>query len=230
METILGPPVHEYVWKNRSVYFGKRIWSRGVTKTIRRIFASSYRFSQLRRRRKSQEHVGLPRRQAKRRGQAIDRTLAQWVNGQSLTRTRIQEPAVLLKVFAKHGWTPIGSQVVVAWPAARLATCIDLVLYDAQAERVVVVEIKSGCLYRRESHGHLAHVHPKVTNAPLHQHQLQAVLGKELLVRTYPQWNRSQVECVLLYVTHELATELVREGDFGVQYSQRIQDILLRTA
>jgi hypothetical protein len=226
---ILGAPAHEYVWKNRGVYFGSRTWSRGVTKTIRRIFASTYRFSQLPRRR-CLRLAGLPYKQAKRRGHAIDRTLSRWASGQSLARTKIKEPGVLLEIFTVRGWKPVGSQVVVAWPEARLATRIDLVLFDSTTQRLLVVEVKSGCLYRRQSHGYLAHVQPRVTNAPLHQHQLQVVLGKELLVRTYPQWTRSQVDCVLIYVNHHLETEVVEECEFGIQYSSCIRDVLLRTA
>tara|TARA_B110000046_G_C12995362_1_gene399796 strand:+ start:751 stop:1431 length:681 start_codon:yes stop_codon:yes gene_type:complete len=225
--SILGTPETSYVWKTRSVYFGAKRWSRGVTRIIRRLFVPDYRFGKLKRLRPSS---GLPKRQAKRRGHGIDRALMQWSAGQSIGRCRIQEPRALITAFTDHGWVPAGAQVVVAWPAARIATRLDLVLYDSARHKVIVVEIKSGCLYRRESHARMRHVRPVVSNAPLHQHQLQTVLGRELFLRTYTHWDPGDVECLLVYVTPDCTVEMIHGRDFAVTYGSHVETLLLNTA
>jgi hypothetical protein len=227
METILGPPVCVYAWKTRSVYFGNKKWSRGVTKVKKKVFASSYRYTKLKR---GHYVVGLPKRQAKKRGHAIDAILCKWADGFSITRSRLKEPRALIQTFEAHGWKPVCSQLVVAWPEARLATKIDLVLHDTTQNKVMIVEIKSGCGYRWNAHGTLRHIIPKVSNAPLHQHQLQVLFGKELFARTYPKWARVDTVCVVAYVAIDGTVELFMEDDFSVQYTQCIETILMNTA
>ena len=224
---VLGPPVCTYEWKGRSVSFGNGRWSRGLTTVIRAVFAPTYRFKKLCR---TTCPGGLRLRAAKRRGRAIDEALARWVQTPTTYRSTLNEPDVLIRLFTGHGWLPVDAQLVVAWPDARLATRIDLVLYDPGRNMLVVVEMKSGCAYRRVAHGTLHNVVPITSNAPLHQHQLQALLGKELLLQTYPKWTRSAVEAVVVYVTTAYQVELVREPDFGVVYSPHVQRALLRTA
>ena len=227
MDSILGSPLCIYNWKTRSVYFGDKRWSRGVTTVIKKVFAPDYRYTKLKR---GHYVVGLPKRKAKRRGHAIDQTLHRWAMGISTARTRLKEPKALIKAFEDRCWSPVCSQLVVAWPDARMATKIDLVLHDATRNKLLVVEIKSGCGYRRNSHGTLRHTLPGVSNAPLHQHQLQVLFGKELLARTYPQWERRNIECVLAYVSTDGTVELFIEEEFAVQYTPVIETILLNTA
>jgi hypothetical protein len=227
MDVLLGPPVCVYTWKTRSVYFGNKKWSRGVTTVIKKVFAPSYRYKKLKR---GTYSVGLPNRQAKRRGHAIDGTLDKWANGLSISRSRLKEPRALINTFEEHGWKPVCSQLVVAWPTARLATKIDLVLHDAAQNKMIVVEIKSGCGYRRNSHGNLRHILPSVSNAPLHQHELQCLFGKKMLTSTYPKWTCANIVCVLAYVSIDGIVELVMETEFAVQYTQRIENILINTA
>ena len=224
---LLGPPVRLYEWKGRSVYFGHSTWSRGVTKVIRSVFAPTYRFKPLPR---AQCSGGLRLRAAKRRGHAIDAALARWVAVPTTYKSALHEPAALIRLFRASGWVPVAAQLVVAWPAARLATRIDLVLYDPSRAVLLVVEIKSGCEHRRIAHGTLKHLRPALSNAPLYQHQLQALLGKELLIHTYPKWTPSSVEAVLVYVTATGQVELIREADFGLQYSPALETVLLYTA
>ena len=220
---VLGPAVCLYTWKGRSVYFGNRMWSRGLTKVIQHVFAPNYRFQRLPRR-----LTGTLRRgAAKKRGHAIDQAMSRWVHAPTV-RTSLHEVRTLITLFESYCWVPIAAQLVVAWPGARLATKIDLVLSDGH-ERLYVIEIKSGCLYRRASHGMLRHCTPPVSNAPIHQHQLQALLGKELLVRTYPTWSRANVESILVYVTPD-AVEMIREAEFGVTYTDTMRQILEQTA
>jgi hypothetical protein len=155
MDSILGLPVCVYSWQTRSVYFGNKKWSRGVTTVIKKVFATTYRYTKLKR---GHYSVGLPKRQAKRRGHAIDAILHKWAGGISISRSRLKEPYALIRAFEEHGWNPVCYQLVVAWPTARLATKIDLVLHDSTNNRLIVVEIKSGCGYRRNSHGMLHHI------------------------------------------------------------------------
>jgi hypothetical protein len=194
---------------------------------IKDVFAPGFRYTKLKR---GHCAVGLRKRQAIRRGHAIDRVLDTWASGLSTKRSRIREPKTLIQTFDTHGWIPLSSQLTVAWPEARIATKIDLVLHDAMRDKVMVVEIKSGCGYRRKSHGMLGHVVPSVSNAPLHQHQLQVLLGKELFARTYTKWSRTDIECVLVYISHECEVELIREEAFSVLYSPEIDTVLLKTA
>jgi hypothetical protein len=227
MSSILGVPACLYKWTNRSVYFGNKNWSRGVTKVVKNVFAPDFRFSKLRRGKWS---PGLPKKQAIRRGHAIDRVLHQWVYGLPFNRSRLKEPKLVIQTFNALGWVPVHSQLAVAWPEARLATKIDLVLMDTSRNKLIVVEMKSGCGYRRVSHGMLRHIVPKVSNAPIHQHQLQVLMGKELLARNYERWSRADIECVLFYITADCEVELIREDEFEVIYSPRIDTILKNTS
>jgi hypothetical protein len=225
--TILGPPVCAYTWHTRSVYFGAKRWSRGVTTVVKRLFAPSYRYTKLKR---GHCPVGLPKRQARRRGHAIDHTLHKWAGGQAITRSRLKEPRTLIQTFEARGWTPVCSQLVVAWPAARLATKIDLVLHDRARNKIIVVEVKSGCGYRRKSHGVMRHIVPTVSNAPLHQHQLQVLLGRMLFARTYTHWRPVDIECVLVYISPACDVELLMDTAFSVHYTAGLDTILLDTA
>jgi hypothetical protein len=108
--------------------------------------------------------------------------------------------------------------LVVAWREGRIATMIDLVLYDETQEEIIIVEIKSGCEYRNLSTGSkLKHLKENVTDAPVHQHQLQVVLGKELFRRTYPECKK-QVRALLVYVSKEGDLDVIEEEDFQVHY------------
>jgi hypothetical protein len=226
---VLGPPVHHYHWKNKlhAVVFDNGRWSRGVTSVVKHVFAQNYSFKKLRR---GSCLVGLPNRLAKRRGHAVDGALSRWTLGQSIQRSRLKEPRALIALFETLGWTPVSAQLLVAWPEARIATKIDLVLQDSATQNLLVVELKTGCLYRRISHGLLSHIVPRVTNAPLYQHQLQTIIGKELLSKTYPTWPRDKIGCVLIYVSSDGGIEMIRECDFALSYTQSMSAILLKTA
>jgi hypothetical protein len=224
----VGDPIQNYNFKNRSVYFGNKRWSRGVTTVIQKLFASSYRYGKLQQRHKCQR--GLHRRRAVRRGHIVDKVLCRWVNGQHL-RCRVVEPKALINQFELLRWKPVASQLVVAWSNARIATKIDLVLYDENQQKLLIVEIKSGCHYRRCStkNGTLNFIRPVVSDAPIHQHQLQALLGKELFLQTYPQWRDRLIESVLVYVSATSDVELITEEEFEVHYTSVISDVLIRT-
>jgi hypothetical protein len=225
----LGLPIKDFQFKNRSVYFGNKSWSRGVTTVIKNVFATAYTYNKLRMR-----HVcpkGLRKRRAVRRGHIIDNTIDRWVNGLSL-KCRVKEPRMLIQLFESLAWKPIASQLVVAYPEARIATKIDIVLYDTRRDTLLIVEVKSGCHYRRctTKDGTLQHIRPIVNDSPLHQHQLQSLIGKLLFLKTYPHWSALSVESVVVYVSTSGDTELLMESDFDVQYSSVIEKVILRTA
>ena len=224
---VLRNPVCEYIWKGRSVYFGNGSWSRGVTNVIRSIFAPSYRFNKLKRERST---GGRCMKYAKRHGRAIDNALYRWVYNPLRYRSSLKESNTLVALFKTHGWVAVSSQLVVAWRSARIATKIDLVLYDVCTNKLLVIEIKSGCSYRRVSHGVLSRIRPCVSNAPIHQHQLQVLIGKELLIRTYPKWTTENVEAILIYVASDGEIELIRESEFAVSYTSDISAVLLSTS
>lgn len=226
--SVLGHAICTYIFKNRSVYFGNKRWSRGVTTVIQKVFCPSFSFKQI----KQSTYVpGLPKRRAIRRGHLVDRTLDRWVHNKPL-RCRVPEPRLLVQTFLDMGWLSIASQLPVAWSDARLATKIDLVLYEPSTMTILVVEVKTGYGYRRcpTKNGYLRYIHPRVNNSPLHQHQLQALIGKELFSRTYTTCTRDKIESVLIYISSACEIEMIREQDFSVKYTTDIDNILLRTA
>lgn len=225
----LGKPIKTYEFKRRSVYFGGKKWSRGVTTVIKQLFAPSYKFNKL-----QMKHVcekGLRKRHAKRRGVLVDDIIGKWVSGYHV-KCRIQEPRMLIKHFELMKWLPVSSQLVVACQEARLATKVDIVLYDSPNDILRIVEVKTGYHYRRCStrDGILRHVRPTVNNSPLHQHQLQALIGKWLFLKTYPQWVNKHVESVVVYVSNDGCIELLLEQNFQVKFSKCVEDVLMRTA
>jgi hypothetical protein len=134
------------------------------------------------------------------------------------TRCRILEARPIITLFECRGWTPLASQLVVAWREGRIATMIDLVLYDENQEEIIIVEIKSGCEYRNLSTGSkLKYLKENVTDAPIHQHQLQVLLGKELFQRTYPDCKK-KVRALLVYISKEGDLDVIEEEDFQIHY------------
>jgi hypothetical protein len=231
VDLMLGLPTEVFTFNKRAVYFGKRKWSRGVTKVIKKIFAPSYRYTKLRRSGTTPRATGLPFRKARRRGKLVDTTLDKWVKGLK-TRCRILEPLALIKLFESRHWSPVASQLVVAWREGRIATMIDLVLHDDLTDRILLVEIKSGCEYRNQSTGsRLKNMGScTVTDAPLHQHQLQILLGKDLFHRTYPKCTKP-VDSILIYVAKDGTLEVLEEKtDFTVFCDASVTDAILRTA
>jgi hypothetical protein len=223
---LCGKPIKNYIFKNRSVYFGNKMWSRGVTTTIRKVFAPSYAFSKLKRGKYTR---GLKKRDAIRRGHAIDHTLQCWSDGRYSKRFRLVEPKAIIKYFEQRCWNPLASQLVVAWPSGRIATKLDLVLHDTERDQILIVEIKSGCGYRTLSNDVMRHIRPNVSNSALHQHQLQTLLGKYLFQKTYPDCTL-HVRSILLYVALDGDIDMIQESDFGIVYSKSIDNVILRTA
>jgi hypothetical protein len=226
---LLGPPIERFSFNKRAVYFGQRKWSRGVTTVIKKVFASSYRYAKLPRRSRA---TGLPFRKARRRGKLVDGILDKWVRGEK-TRCRIAEGRAIIQLFESRHWEPVASQLVVAWREGRIATMIDIVLHDVSTDEILVVEIKSGCEYRYLTTGsNLKNLGPSctVTDAPIHQHQLQVLLGKDLFHRTYPSCTK-KVQAVLVYAAKDGTLEVLMEEDFKVHCRDTaVVDAIFRTA
>ena len=227
---MFGPPVETFCFNKRAVYFGQRRWSRGVTTVIKKIFAPSYKYCRLPRRDSRKVCTGLPFRKARRRGILVDSILEKWALGHK-TRCRILEPRAIIRLFESRHWSPLASQLVVGWREGRIATMIDLVLHDENMDQVLIVEIKTGCEYRNVSTGScLTNLgSTTITDSPLHQHQLQALLGKELFRRTYPNCTKN-VQSILVYVSKDGLLEVLEEKQFTVVYSEHISQAILRTA
>jgi hypothetical protein len=221
-----GNPVQSYVFKNkRCIYFGNKVWSRGVTTIIRKYFAPTYAFKKLKR---VKYPRGLPKRSAIRRGHAIDRTLQCWTEGHYSKRFRLIEPKAIIQAFEDRTWKPLSSQLAVAWPNARLATRLDLVLHDTLQNEILIVEIKSGCGYRNLANGKMKHILPSITNSALNQHQLQVLIGKRLFQKTYPNHTLT-TRCVLVYVSIDGHIDIIEESDFTVKYTESIENVIVRT-
>jgi hypothetical protein len=108
---------------------------------------------------------------------------------------------------------------------------IDLVLFDETLDEIIIVEIKSGCEYRNVSTGSkLQHLKEDVTDAPVHQHQLQVLLGKELFRRTYLECTK-RVRALLVYVSKEGDLDVIDEEEFRIKYENTtIGQAILATA
>jgi hypothetical protein len=226
LKELCGNPVKQYLFKNRSVYFGNKTWSRGVTTTIKKIFSPTYSFSKLKR--TSKYTRGLTKQKAIRRGHAIDHTLQRWVEGYYTKRFKLIEPKAIIKEFEKRCWSPLASQLVVAWPVGRIATKLDLVLHDTKQNHILVVEIKSGCGYRYLYNGNMLHITPTIDNCALHQHQLQTLIGTQLFKKTYPKCTLP-IRSVLVYVSLQGTVDIIEESVFNTTYSKAIERALLRT-
>jgi hypothetical protein len=226
---LFGDPQEVFHFNKRAVYFGQKKWSRGVTTVIKKVFAPSYVYRRLQRS-KDIVKTGLPFRKARRRGKLVDEVLGKWVRG-GKTRCRILEARALIELFESRRWLPLASQLVVGWREGRIATMIDVVLHDEVTDQILIVEIKSGCEYRHVSTGSCMKClqSSDVPDSPLHQHQLQTLLGKELFNRTYKECTKS-VRGVLIYVGKDGSLEIVEESQFRVLYTDHVAQAIIRTA
>ncbi len=83
----------------------------------------------------------------------------------------------LLRLLVREAWMPVFSEYPVFYARGRVATQIDLIVYDSRARETVALEIKTG--YEDEYYGPIESdgrfVSPLggVVNCPYHRHQLQ---------------------------------------------------------
>ena len=211
----LGRVDSPYIFNNRAVRFPGIGPSRGVSKVIKHVFARTYKHAKITNRPKPNVG-GLKLRQACSRGKSVDSGLTKfYTHG---TRSRLVEVNTLIKVFESLGLECVETQSVVAWPEARLATQLDLLMFNKTTKRLVVVEVKCGSVARRcaTATGTLLTM-PQINDCLLHQHQLQTLLGRYLLAKTYPKVIENNVEMLLVYVQPDGSTEVFKNVDFTVR-------------
>lgn len=162
---------------------------RGITKLMeRRLFCTTAALPH------AATHGFDPARWAKTSGRArgarVDRQLTRVVNGERGARPSYLLTQLVLGFLAEQGLRPVFCQRVVAAPEARLATAIDLLAYDAAEDALWVLELKCGYSGDREAAaqrgGRPCTMQPPLGSATdnlFNRHMLQAVLGREMLVR-----------------------------------------------
>lgn len=217
--------------KRSMVFAQTKQRSKGVHKVIKTVFFPAYKYDKLR---GSRTHGTLKYKSARSRGKTIDRQLGKCV-GQQSTKPPLRamnETKLILDFIKSKGYYIESSQQPVGFAPWRLATSLDLVLRplnptaETNEDHRVVVEVKRGCLYRSCTvpNATSQRLEPSVSVSPLHMHQLQAVIGTELLRRTDPSL---PIKSLLLYVDE---TELEAIEDFAVKFSATTETALLATA
>jgi hypothetical protein len=200
---------------------------RGLTKTIKKLFAPTFQFSKIKGRKSNVG--GLSFRKARRRGKNVDLVLAKWIHQKKKTiYTKLKEARAIIQFLLPY--QPLASQFCVAWEEAMIACPLDLLLYNPSTKNFLVVEIKTGCCNRRCStlHGFLHNIgiKNKVSNSLLHQHQLQTLLGAHLFTKTTGLTN---VETLLLYANDKGEVEACHGSDFEVQLNETVLQHVLKS-
>jgi hypothetical protein len=135
-----------------------------------------------------------------------------------------KEAKTVLHELNAQGYKILASQHHVCDKSLQLFTHIDLLLEHKDGKRVVA-EVKTGCLYRRCSTPQgkfLYQPDSSLGDCPLHQHQMQALLGRHLYLCTHPEFKDS---CgVLLLYVDDHGSELLH--DFNVVLTQEGLDAI----
>lgn len=206
--------------------------SKGVTKVLTHVFFPAYCVQHLRG--PVVPNIGgLRLRAARQRGRLLDRQLATMAGDTLLLRPpprACKETKLILAFVRERGYYIEHAQHTVGYAPWRLATDLDLVLRKLDGTHRIVVEVKSGCLYRRRIVPGVTsrYLEPTVSVSPLHVHQLQALIGKRLLalcdttIEVGGAW--------LLYVDLVHGVEGIEEKDFGVRWSTGTERALEETA
>jgi hypothetical protein len=193
---------------------------RGITKVIKKYLVPSYRFKLL----KNRPTGKLGYTAARRRGIRVDAELKQFVTQQKIPQ--LLESKSVLTFLQKHQIELQYSQYPVAWPAARLWTKIDLV--GTLHGRVIVIEIKTGCLYRK-CHTETGKVYSTdVTDSPEHQHQLQTCFHRLLLCKTL-SLTEADVDMLLLYVEDDGKIHSSFGKEFSIHITKTMIEKILKT-
>jgi hypothetical protein len=207
--------------------------SKGITKVIRKLFFPGYSHHKLRGSRPSNVG-GLSYRQARNRGKLLDKQL-QLCIGREVSRPpprAIRETIAILSYIAKRGYYIETAQQRVGYAPWRLATALDLVLRplvpSAQDHRVVV-EVKRGCIYRnmlvpnQTSKGLM----PSVPVSPLFMHELQVILGAQLLLASDASL---PIDSLWVLYANDSGVECHESSDFTVQWTKTTEEYLEATA
>lgn len=219
----------------RSVQFHQtKQRSKGITKVIQRLFFPSYRVQNLRGP-SVRNHGGLTLKQARRRGRLIDSQLRKVVGDRTLLRPprrACEETKKIIAFIRNRGFYIEHAQYTVGYAPWRLSTPVDLVLHSVTApDQRVVVEVKSGCLYRHKAIPNVCarYIDPPVPVSPSSMHQMQAVIGKRLYELS-EQTDDVPVHAWLLYVDMVHGVELIEQDAFCIQWCPKYENILQNTA
>ena len=218
------------VSKRSMVFDQTKQRSKGLHKVIKTVFFPAYKYEKLR---GSRVCGTLKFKSARQRGKTIDAQLGKCVGDKNVKPPvkATNETKIILTFIKEKGYYIEKSQQPVGFAPWRLATSLDLVLRPLPqnqngADHRVVVEVKRGCLYREciVPGATSQRLEPSVSVCPLHMHQLQAVIGTELLRRTDPS---IPIKSWVLYVDENGLTLV---DDFAVQFSPTTETALFATA
>jgi hypothetical protein len=202
--------------------------SKGLHKVIQTVFFPQYKYDKLR---GTRSHGTLNFRTAKVRGKTIDKQLSQCIGlDAKVPFGAMNETKRLLEFIQTAGYYIETSQKPVGFAPWRLATELDLTLRPVnlldQEDHRVVVEVKRGYHYRdcTVPGATSQRLIPEVVVSPRMLHELQAVLGAELLRKTD---SSLPIKTMLLYVDDK---QLEAVTDFKVKFSDITELALLATA
>ncbi len=184
----------------------------GITKLIRKTFAPHFKFKNLQ---KVPRNVGgLKKKAACRRGKLLDRQLSDFaLNGAKASFCK--ETKLVIEKLEELNLEISKTQHYVSNSELKMCTFIDLVAFKKDSHMPVIIEVKRGCHYKHCStlNGVLRFHDSTVNDSLLHQHQLQALLGKLLYEKQNPEVS---CDCYLLYVD-ENTCEHIQQNSFNVQ-------------
>jgi hypothetical protein len=201
--------------------------SKGLHKVIQTVFFPQYKYNKLR---GTRRHGTMTFRSAKFRGKTIDRQLSKCIGvGTQAPLGATNETKIVLAFIHRAGYYIETSQKPVGFAPWRLATELDLTLRPVssdQEDHRVVVEVKRGYHYRdcTVPGATSQRLVPEVPVSPRSLHELQTVLGAELLRKTDPSL---PIKTMLLYVDD---VELEVVTDFQVKFSETTELALLATS
>ena len=223
-----------FKFTGRAIRFTDGSVSRGLTKVIKKHFVPSFKYKNMVGRDILLNKSTLSYAKARTRGKQVDAALTQYCTT-GKQASDLPEVHAIVRTLTNRNLELIATQYAVAWPQARLGTQLDLVAKHKETGRIVVIEIKTGCHYRRCStkQGTIIHLgcpEKRVTDAPLHQHQLQVQLGRFLLGKTLNRPEKD-FDLLLIYADMNGAVEAFSQKDIIIplQTSEETQNVLLFT-
>ena len=148
----------------------------------------------------------------------VDAQISKWVKGERFRH--LKEVDAIIDFCDANGYVPVSSQQHVQDSSLRLKTACDLVVQ--KDNRLTMIEVKTNCLSKKcepKKIQYMKHMSPQVSDCIFHQHQLQAVLSRYLLARTY-NIQETDIDMCLLYVeTHTGNVDVYFEHAFAVPHT-----------
>lgn len=172
-----------------------------------------------------------------RRGRAVDAQVSREINsGKPKPKSgHFSLTKLVFAALAEHGLEPVVAQRVVCNEALRVGTAADVICYEAETRRLVVVELKCGCSGDKlaaavDKRGREMRMQvPKgASDCVLHRHMLQLACTRELLLRERATLKRllalgldPYVGGALLYVNDQ-NTELYTLQDYWCKRAAKV--------